>query len=169
MKPVILILLFLLSSVAGAAQEQCVSASKASLALHKLRLEMSPAEVQNALGRELKIKVKKTGERTFFQNFIKKPSPPTLPNVRALYLRFFDGKLYQIEIFYENQSDAQTLESFTEYLSATMNLPLAWQTKQGRSEIKCPQFSLVADNVLNPRIEITDEEIRQKAKSKRQK
>jgi hypothetical protein len=162
MKSIVLIFFLLIFSASVAAQETCVIPSKTALALHNLRLEMSPEQVQSVIGRELKIKIKKKGERTFFQNFIDKQRPPqTLPNVRALYLRFFDGRLYQIEIFYENGNDWNTLESFARHLSASFNLPVAnWQTEKGRSEIKCAEVSLVADYVLNPRVEITDETVR---------
>jgi hypothetical protein len=33
--------------------------------------QMSPEQTQAVFGRELKIKIKKRGERTFFQNYIK--------------------------------------------------------------------------------------------------
>jgi hypothetical protein len=169
MKSIVLIFFLLILSATGAAQETCVIPSKNALALHNLRLEMSPEQVQSVVGRQLKIKIKKKGERTFFQNFIDKQRPPqTLPNVRAIYLRFFDGRLYQIEIFYENRSDLQTLAAFTEYLSASFNLPAAnWQTEKERSEIKCAEVSLVADYVLNPRVEITDEATRARVEESR--
>jgi len=161
MKPLVLILFLMLSGVAVAAQSVCVVESKTAPALHNLRLEMSPAEAQRALGGELKIKIKNNGERTFFQNFIENRPPRSLSGVRALYLRFFNRKLYQIEIFYENRNDWQTLEDFTRYLSQSFNTPAAsWQFEKGRAEIKCAEVSLVADKVLNPRIEITDETVR---------
>ena len=155
-------LIFLLSflAISSAAQE-----SKCSLELSNaptllgLRLEMSPDEVRGVFGGKLKIKVKKEG--TFFQNYIEKKPPPSLPNVRALYLRFFDRKLYQIEIFYELQNKRQTLEEFITEFSARLNLPTdLWTKKHGTAEINCAAFSLTADNVLNPRIELTDKPIR---------
>lgn len=170
MKSFALILLFLCLSAGCAAQEVCALDSKTAPVLLNLKLQMSPEQVQNVLGRDLKIKIKGGGERTFFQNFIEKKAPPGLPGVRALYLRFFDRKLYQIELFYENRSDWQTLENFTAYVSANLNLPASsWQTAKGRSEIKCAAVSLVADNVLNPRIEVTDETIRAQIESIRRK
>lgn len=170
MKSIVLILFLLILSVSCAAQDACVLESKTSSAVLNLRLEMSPAEAQSVLGNKLKIKVKNKGERTFFQNFIKDSPPPNLSGVRALYLRFFDGKLYQIEIFYENRSDWQTLAAFTDYLSAGSNLPASvWQTENGRSEIKCAEISLVADNVLNPRVELTDEKVRAQVEAARKK
>jgi hypothetical protein len=160
----------MLSAIACAAQSVCAIESKTAPALHNLRLEMSPAEAQRALGDALKIKIKNSGERTFFQNFIENRPPNALPNVRALYLRFFDRKLYQIEIFYENRNEWQTLEDFTRHLSQTFNTPAeSWQFEKGRAEIKCAEISLVADKVLNPRIEITDETARAQVEAIRKK
>ncbi len=124
-----------------------------------LRLGVSPEQARGVFGKDLKVKVKKKGQRTFFQNFIDKPAPSSLNGVRAIYLRFFDGRLYQVEIFYENRSDWQTLENFTGNFSARTNLP-AWKIENGRAEITCGEISIVADRVLNPRIELTDETIR---------
>ena len=161
--------LSLLLSALCAAQDVCVLESKTAPSVHNLRLEMTPEQVRSVLGRELKIKIKKTGEQTFFQNFIGKRSPQSIPGVRALYLRFFNGRLYQIEIFYENSGDSQPLSDWTALLSATMNLPAAWQIEKGRAMIKCSEISLVADNVLNPRIEITDETARAKVEESRKR
>lgn len=62
----------------GAAQETCELESKAAPVLLNLRLGMSPEQARSLFGKDLKVKVKKRGERTFFQNFIKKPAPSTL-------------------------------------------------------------------------------------------
>lgn len=156
MKAFVLILIFLVGSIPCAAQEIC---DLSNAPLLGLRLGMSPEQARGVFGRDLKVKVKKKGQRTFFQNFIKKPAPDSLSGVRAIYLRFFDGRLYQIEIFYENHADAQTLENFTGNFSARTNLP-AWKIENGRAEITCGEFSIIADRVLNPRIELTDETIR---------
>ena len=82
--------------------------------------------------------------------------------MRALYLRFFDGKLFQIEIFYESLATATpTLSDFTAQLSAQTNLASSlWTSEQNRAVIVCDGFSIVADNVLNPRVELTDEAAR---------
>jgi hypothetical protein len=163
-----LIILLLCFAAVCRAQDACVVTSIDAPALFGLHLNMSPAEAQIALGGSLKIKIKKNGERTFFQNFIEKPAARNLSGVRAIYLRFFDRKLYQFEIFYENRNDWQTLAAFTDYLSASFKLPAAsWQIKKGRAEIKCTEVSLVADYVLNPRIEITDEVVRSRIEDAR--
>jgi hypothetical protein len=125
---------------------------------------MTPTEVKSVFDKSLKLKIRKEG--SFFQNFITKPPPMFLSGVRALYLRFFDYKLYQIEIFYEagNRNagiERQTLAEFVRVLLADKNLPDAFRENENDAlELKCAGFSLVADNVLNPRIELTDEATR---------
>ena len=132
---------------------------------------MSPEQARNVFGKDLKIKIKKKGERTVFQNFIKKPAPNSLRGVRALYLRFFDRRLYQIEIFYESRPDLRTLEDITTALSSQLNFPiLDWKIKNNRAAINCSsEISLVADNILNPRVELTNETVRAKVKESREK
>ncbi|HEY0429562.1 MAG TPA: hypothetical protein VGC76_17410 [Pyrinomonadaceae bacterium] len=163
------LLFLLISGISAAAQETCVSQSKTLPGLLNLHLETSPEQVQAIVGRSLKIKIKGNGERTFFANFIDKNPPPTLLNVRAIYLRFYDRRLYQIEIFFEDRVGWQNLTDFTIYLRDAMILPAAWQTKKGRSEIRCEQISIVADHVLNPRVEITDETTRTQIEKARKK
>ena len=166
---VLILVLVVFGTGSVAAQGACVWEAKNAPALLNLKLGMSAQEAQNAVGRALKIKIKNKGERTFFQNFITKPAPPALNGVRALYLRFFDGRLYQIEIFYENREEWRTLQSFTQNLAARMDSPPFWTIKNGRSEIKCSEISIVADFVLNPRVEITNEIVRARVEELRKK
>lgn len=154
----------------SAAQENCELASKTAPLLLNLRIGMSPDEARNVFGKDLKIKIKKNGERTFFQNFIKQPAPNSLRGVRALYLRFYDRRLYQIEVFYEPRPNLRMLEDVTNALSSQLNFPASdWRIKNNRAETICGETSLVADNILNPRIELTDEIIRAKVKELRAK
>lgn len=155
-------LIFLLLTVCDArAQNSCDLSAKNAPLLLSLQIGMSPEQTQNVFGKTLKIKIKKKGERTFFQNFIKKPAPDSLRGVRALYFRFFDRRLYQIEIFYEPRPDLATLENIKNALAAQFDLPnIEWQTKTNRAEVKCGDISLIADNILNPRVELTDEIVR---------
>jgi len=160
--------LILFSTVGGAAQIGC-GLTKAP-GLFGLQLGMLPEQAQAIVGREVKIKIKKKGERIFFQNFIEKTPPNSLRGARALYLRFFDGKLYQLEIFYEDKSERKTLEDFTAALSSESGFSAsAWSDVKGRAVINCPEFTIVADNVLNPRVEITDENIRKTVEAIRRK
>jgi len=153
-----------------AAQETCELASKRAPLLLNLQIGMSPEQARNVFGKDLKIKFKKKGERTFFQNFIKKPAPNSLRGVRALYLRFFDRRLYQIEIFYEPRPDLGTLENIADVLSSQLNFPASnWKIENNLAEIVCGEISLVADNILNPRIELTDETVRAKIEEAREK
>ena len=142
------------------AQTICDLTSKSAPLALNLQIGMSPEQTQAIFGKALKIKIKKNGERTFFQNYIKKPAPEPLRGVRALYLRFFDRRLYQIEIFYEPRTELNSLETVTNVLSGQFDLSSEnWQMKNNRAEIKCGEISLVTDYILNPRIELTDETV----------
>lgn len=155
MKGFLLLLILLLPLSSSAAQETCALTLKDAPSFFGLKLEMSPAQVKTVFGKSLKLKVKREG--TFFQNFIDKSPPSFLPGVRALYLRFFDSKLYQIEVFYEATNKKQPLAEFVDILSENKNLPANfWENKNGKYTLDCAAFSLVADNVLNPRTELTD-------------
>jgi hypothetical protein len=170
MKSAVLFLIFLLWATTIAAQERCELKSKTASLLLNLKLEMSPEQAQSVFGKSLKIKIKKKGERTFFQNYIKKPAPNSLRGVRALYLRFFDRRLYQIEVFYEPRPDLKTLENIADALSSQLNFPNSdWKIENNRAEKICGETSLVADNILNPRIELTNETVRAKIKEAREK
>lgn len=170
MKVIYILLLTLFFAFACAAQDACQLEIENAPVLSGLKLGMSPADARNVFGKDLKIKNKRSGEYTFFQNFIEKNAPNSLTNVRALYLRFFEGALYQIEIFYEEESGVQTLEEFINQQSAKLNLPLAaWRIKYGIAEMTCGTFSLAADKFLNPRLELTDETARARVLAKRKK
>jgi hypothetical protein len=157
----ILISFFLIVVCAAQQQTTCELESRTAPILLNLRLGMSSEQARSVFGRDLKVKVKKQGERTFFQNYIKKPAPASLKNVRALYLRFFDGGLYQIEIFYETNLNLKSLADITDLLSAQLNLPAAdWKIENNQARMICGDASLVADNILNPRVELTKETIR---------
>lgn len=167
-----ILVLFLLVSVAASlpAQEVCDLKTKTAPLVLNLRLGMSPEKARAVFGKDLKIKIKKSGERTFFRNYIKQPAPERLRGVRALYLRFFDRMLYQIEIFYEPRADLATLENVTDSLASQLNFADSnWQIKNNRARIACGETSIVADNILNPRIELTDENIRALVKESRKK
>ncbi len=154
---IVIFLIFLFVSNAAAQTQNCNLAISDAPTLLGLQLGMSPKEAKNAFSGKLKIKVKKEG--TFFQNYIEKNPPSFLPNVRALYLRFFEAKLYQIEIFYVPQNERKTLAEFVAQLDVKLNLPNVWENEYGQAELNCKTFSLVADNVLNPRVQLTDEAI----------
>lgn len=156
------LLLFLAAPVA--AQEKCVLALADAPDFFGLRLQMTSAEVRGVFGKSLKMKNRKEG--TFFQNFIKKPPPAILPGVRALYLRFFDYKLYQIEIFYQTENkgvgfDTQKPAALVDVLSTEKNLPKKfWVNRREKFQLSCSDFSLIVDNILNLRTELTDEATR---------
>jgi hypothetical protein len=156
-------LFFAAVCVAQNTNEVCDLKSNEAPALFNLRLGMSPEDVQSVFGRDVKIKIKKNGNKVFFQNFIEKPAPPVLSGVRALYLRFFDRRLYAIEIFYEDKPEIKTVEDFTRYLSATLNFPNFWRAEHGKQTINCADFSVIADKILNPRAQLIDNATNAKA------
>ena len=122
---------------------------------------MTAVDVTNKLGKDLKIKIKKDEDYRFFQNYIDKKPPPNLTGVRAIYLRFFEKKLYQIEIFYEENKYPSDIKSFTEIISTQLNLPTSdWKFANRQAVLKCGESSLTADYQLNPRIELTNEPIK---------
>jgi hypothetical protein len=161
--------MFVLMSVIGSkAQENCALTNTKSL--FGLSLKMSPAQAKSVLGKNLKIKNKSKGEYIFFQNYIENPAPDSLTGVRAIYLRFFDGGLYQIEVFYEKQNNWQTLADFINSQSAKLGLPVSvWQTENNIARADCGEVSLVADIILNPHLELSDETVRAKVEEIRQK
>ena len=122
MKKAFLLLLLVLLVLRCAAQETCNLESKDAPTFFGFRLGMTQQETQIVFGKDVKFKVKKSGKRSFFQNFIEKPPPDFLTGVRALYLRFDKNMLYQIEIFYEEKDDRQTLEEFIGELSKAHKL-----------------------------------------------
>jgi hypothetical protein len=149
-----------------AAQQLCGLPGSPSLL--GLKLNMSPEQAQGVLGKDLKIKFKTRDEKTIFQNYIKNPAPASLTGVKALYLRFFDQRLYQIEIFYEERNGVKTLKEFTDLMSANLNLPVsAWQDVKGKAVIDCSEYTLIADKILNPRLELTDEQLRARVETVR--
>ena len=157
---IVFFIILLACAVSTAAQtENCRLTLNEAPALRGFRLGMSPAEARAVSGGKLKIKIKREG--SFFGYFIEERPPAFLSDVRALYLRFFGGKLFQIEIFHEPSATRRTLAEFIAQISLQANLsPDLWKLENNRAVIGCDGFSIVADNVLNPRVELTDEPAR---------
>lgn len=111
--------------------------------------------------RSLKIKIKNNDDYRFFQNYIDKKPPRELDGVRAIYLRFFEKKLYQIEIFYEESKFPSDIKNFAELVSTKLNLPVInWEFANRQAVFKCGENSLTIDYQLNPRIELTKETVK---------
>ncbi|MEZ5428943.1 MAG: hypothetical protein R2747_22045 [Pyrinomonadaceae bacterium] len=154
MKKSLLLIFLSLSTVSVSAQEKCLLPLSEAPSFFNLTLGMSGPQAKTAVGGKLNIKDKSKG--VYFQNFIKHDPPRNLSGVRAIYLRFFDSKLYQIEVFYEKGSETP-LEELVDQLSARENLPRSqWEIKYGIARLTCEGFSVGMDNFLNPRIEVTD-------------
>lgn len=151
----ILCILFLTSSVIA---QECTQFQPPSLL--NLRLGMTVSEVNSVTGRDLKVKADTEGEETFFKNWIKKPAKGKLAGVRAIYLSFFNGRLYQIEIFYQEDYRWQDLESLLQGIAAEQGFPREfWKVKNGYAKAQCEGFSLAADRVLGAHVQITDDSV----------
>jgi len=154
-------------SLSVSAQENCSSIPTSTILLN-LRLGMSAVEVNQNLGKSFQIKIKKDDDYRFFQNYIDRQPLGNLSGVRAFYLRFFfEKKLYQIEVFYEENKFPSDLKSFTEAISNQLSLPLSdWKVAHRQAVLKCGESSLKIDYQLNPRLELTNEIILQKVAEK---
>jgi hypothetical protein len=166
MKDILIIILLSVLSISVSAQTKCELPLDSAPKLFNLRLGMTGTEAKTAVSGKLNIKNKKEG--VFFQNYIKKSSPSNLPELRAIYLRFFDSKIYQIEIFYEQKP--QEIEEFVKTFSDKINLGFElWKIKNGIAELECDGFSIISDSYLNPRIELTDTKLRTEFKASKKK
>lgn len=159
--PKIAIIFLLTFSISTYSQENCTPIQQTSDILLNLQLGMTVEEVSNKLGKNLGVKTKKKGDYRFFQNYINKKPPANLSEVRTIYLRFFEKKLYQAEIFYDENKYPSDIKNFAEIISTQLNLPVAdWHFANKQGVLKCGERSLIADYQLNPRIELTNETIR---------
>jgi hypothetical protein len=159
--PKIALLFLLIFSASLRAQENCTQFTVSSAALLNLRVGMAAEEVRNKLGTSLGIKTNKKGDYRFFQNYIDKKPPAGLSGVRAFYLRFFEKKLYQAEIFFDEDKYPADVKNFAEIISAELSLPLAgWKFAHRQAVFSCGDISLEIDYQINPRIELTDEKVR---------
>ncbi|HUF03530.1 MAG TPA: hypothetical protein VMM38_05075 [Aridibacter sp.] len=121
---------------------------------------MTLSEVNSVTRPELKVKADTEGEETFFKNWIKKPAKGKLAGVRAIYLSFFEGRLYQIELFYQEAHRRPDLESILLDFEAKEGFAREfWKVKNGYAKSKYEGFSLAADRVLGPHIQITDDAV----------
>ena len=155
-------LIFLLTfSFSAFAQETCTQLTQTADILLNLQLGMSVEDVSNKLGKNLGIKTKKKGDYRYFQNYINKKPPNNLTGIRAFYLRFFEKKLYQAEIFYVEDKYPPEIKSFAEIISTQLSLPLTdWKFANKQGVFRCGDNSITADYQLNPRIELTNETIK---------
>lgn len=167
MKKLVSIFIFLIFSASGVMAQPPAACSMANPpAVFGLRLNMSPEEAQAITSDALKIKFRSNDEKIIFQNYINKTAPKPFTGARALYLRFYERRLYQIEVFYEETPAVKTLEDFTASLSAQWNFPVSdWQREKIKSFVNCGNFSIVAMKILNPKIELTDEPTRAKVEA----
>ncbi|REJ77569.1 MAG: hypothetical protein DWQ47_14440 [Acidobacteria bacterium] len=155
MKPILLILPILLLLSSANAQSECAVSEPPSFL--NLRLGMTVSEVNSMTRPELKVKAKSDGERIFFKNWINKPAKGNMTGVRAVYLRFFEGRLYDIELFYEEGFRWPDLESLLSEVNRSSILTREnWNVKNGYAEADCEGFAVKADQVLGTHIQLTD-------------
>jgi hypothetical protein len=170
MRVILSILFILLISSFTLAQEECKLTLAEAPTLLNLKLGMSVQDVNSVIGRDLKVKVKPEGERTFFKNYIKKRAKGALDGVRAIFLSFFDGRLYQIELFYQDDYEWPDLGSLLQDYSKAQSFPESfWKVKNGYANAQCEGFSLVADRVLTPHIQLTDDAVMEVVEALRKK
>jgi hypothetical protein len=163
-----LMALVLVLSIKAQQEQPCSKVLNEAPAIFGLKLGMSFDEVRPVFG-QAKVKPKKNGEGSYFLDFNELPPPDRLKGVRVAYLRFFNNKLYQIEIFYDDKDQSTKLEDFTNKLSTDLNLPsTSWKIKNGLAEINCGDFVLAADTVLNRHLELTDDAASTEFKKKKQ-
>ena len=157
MRSLVVISALLLLNGVVQAQEKCAKTLAESPSVLGLKLGMSYQELSTALGPTAKVKPSKSGEGSIFLSYAEQPAPANLKDVRAMYIRMFESKAYQIEVFYqENQRDAK-VEAVTAQLSQTFGLPsAAWTVKYNKAAMKCDGFSITADTILGTHIELTD-------------
>ena len=124
-----------------------------------LRLGMTAAETNAALRGAAKVKAKTDGQYSYFKNYLKKgKSKGVLTGARAFYVRFYNKRLYQIEIFYHRDYRWNALESLISDYSAESAFPFEyWKTKHGYATAKCDGFTVRADYILNPHLEISND------------
>ena len=135
-----------------------------------LRLGMTVPEVNAVIGRDLKVKIKPDGERSFFKNWIKKPAKGRLTGLRAVFFSFNAGTLYQIELFYEEDHGWADLDSMLGDFAAGKGFPREfWKVKNGYARALCDGFSLDADHVLGAHFQLTDEAVMAAVEASRKK
>lgn len=167
MKFSILIFLLLNCIAQIPAQEKCDLQN--APALLDLNLKMTTEQARNTNGRKLKIKNENEGEYVFFENYIDKKNKGNLRGLKAIYLRFYENKLYQIELFYKTEYKWRDLSEFIGDYSAQNSFPInLWEIEYGYAKANCNDFSLKADYILNPHIQLTDEEIFKQVQAKRE-
>lgn len=164
----VFIALLIFSAVPHAAPDKCDLGRENAPPLLDLRLGMTAAEAGAVLRRGLKIKP--AGQQTFFKNFINRRAKRKLAGLRALYLRFYEGRLYQIELFYEEDFRRwPDLAAFIADYSARRDFPPDfWQVEYGYARAACRGFSLSADYVLNPHIQLTDTAVAELVETRRE-
>lgn len=124
---------------------------------------MTPDEVNAVLSGAARVKVKKDSRYTFFKNYLKNNAKGVLSGARAFYIRFYERRVYQIELFYNRGYRWQELKTFVGDYSNSAGIALEnFEFKNGYATAECVGFTIKADYILNPHIEITDDVVKER-------
>lgn len=161
---ILLVFLVIVTFAAGNAMSQCLVETDASPRLVNIKLGMTASEANTALGGAAKAKIKDDGKHSFFKNYLKiGKAKGRLAGARAFYMRFYERRVYQTEIFYHSGYRWNDLESFVRDYSNENGFAFEnFVFKNGYAKAECVGFSIQADYILNPHIEITDETVVEK-------
>jgi hypothetical protein len=72
-------------------------------------------------------------------------SASRLQDVNNIDVRFIDGRLYWIHIYYDRSVTWNTVDEFALKVSESLNLPPAWTRQLSSRELICGSFSLLAN------------------------
>jgi hypothetical protein len=80
---------------------------------------------------------------------------PTLKGARRIQMRFIDSRLSYLEVLYNDDVKFDSIDQFTERLSAMLKLPSEWQTPEEADsdhvkELRCEGFVLAANTLGSP-------------------
>lgn len=144
---------------AGTVYAECKLQLPDSPSLANIRLGMTVDQANAALGGKPKLKSK--GERrTNYFRFKQGKAKGPISGAKAFWVRFYQGRVYSVEIFYH--SGYGDLEGLIETYASRNGFDVSlFETKHGYSRAKCDGFSVKADLILNPHLELIDTNIKE--------
>lgn len=93
-----------------------------------------------------------------FPAFEPKIDPLTFAELKTVSLEFLDDKLSSLWIGYDSSFKWQTIEEFTEGISAALKLPAAWHSSGARaSRMDCEDFAVIVAMIgQSPSLKLID-------------
>ncbi|MDH3493259.1 MAG: hypothetical protein OEM82_06885 [Acidobacteriota bacterium] len=159
--------LLVLGCFGGTIRAECTVTTGESPKLVNLRLGMSPEEVNAALGGASTVKVKKDTRYTHYRRFKKGKAKGQLAGVKTFWIRFFEKRVYSIEVFFHEYGNFQDVEYLAKRYSAAHDFAYEnFEVKYGYARAECEGFSVKADYILDPHIEISDTNVVESLKQK---